>query len=159
MSARRRSFDRPVWVLFTALLAANLRRTKRACAEALASTRAEQELLRTVTDAMLDPQVLLEAVRDPAGRVIDFVYRSVNRAACSYLGLKEEELVGHCQQTIMPNLKRSGLQERYIQCLEDGQPLILNDFTLLNEILDETRRYDIHPRRPGRFRPSARHLE
>ena len=36
-----------------------------------------QGLLRASTEALLDPQVLLEAKRDPNGRVTDFIYRQL----------------------------------------------------------------------------------
>jgi sigma-B regulation protein RsbU (phosphoserine phosphatase) len=114
-----------------------------ALADALEASEAAQALLRASADSMLDPQMLLEAVRDRDGRVVDFVYRSVNPATCSYLGLDEGDLVGHHQLEFTPNMDSSGLHGRYIQCLEDGKPLVLDDFSLFNEILDDARRYDI----------------
>ncbi len=92
---------------------------------------------------MLDPQVLLEAVRDSRGRVVDFAYRSVNRAACSYLGLEVTDLIDHSALETLPNLEGSGLLGRYARCLEDGQPAIFTDFSYFNEIIDDGRRYDI----------------
>lgn len=52
----------------------------------------DQTLRQASADSMLDPQVLLEAVRDPVGRMVDLVYRNANRAACSFMGLAESEL-------------------------------------------------------------------
>lgn len=117
-----------------------------AAQQALESERA---LLRASADSMLDPQVLLEALRDPAGRVVDFIHRSVNPAACSYLGLDESDLIGHGQLESSPNLEGSELQRRFIQCLEDGRPVILDDFAFFNDILDDSRRYDIRVARAG----------
>ena len=111
--------------------------------DALAASEAAQALLRAGADSMLDPQVLLEAVRDPDGRVVDFVYRSVNRATCTCLGLEEADLVGHNQLESTPNMDSSALHARYIQCLEDGNPVVLDDLAFFNEILDDARRYDI----------------
>lgn len=110
---------------------------------------ADQALLRAQVDSMLDPQVLFEAVRDPAGRVVDLTHRSVNSAACSYLGLGEGDLVGHTQLEISPDLEGSELQRRYIQCVEDGRPVILDDYAMFNEILHDERRYDIRATRAG----------
>ena len=59
----------------------------------LAAHQAALALLRASADAMINPQVLFEAVRDPGGRVVDFVYRSANRAALSYLGLEDDQAV------------------------------------------------------------------
>lgn len=111
---------------------------------------AESEaILRARVDSMIDPQVLIEAVRDPDRRVVDFRYLSANEAACTYLGLAESELVGQTQLENSPILKDSELQRRYAQCLEDGEPVILDDFSFFNEILDDARRYDIRATRAG----------
>ena len=107
------------------------------------------ELLRASADSMLDPQVLLEAVRDSECRVVDFRYVSVNRAACRYMRLTAEELVGHNQLEITPDINGTVLHQRYIQCLEDGQPVILTDFPYLASALDDERRYDIRATRAG----------
>ena len=115
-------------------------------AERIANSEA---ILRASVDSMLNPHVLMEAVRDPDGRVVDFRYLSVNRAACIYLGLAESELVGHTQLENSPNLEGSELHRRYAQCLEDGQPVVFDDFPFFNEILDDARRYDIRATRAG----------
>lgn len=109
----------------------------------------DRTLLRASSDGMLVPQVLLEAVRDPGGRVVDFRYLSVNRATCSYLGLDEHDLIGHRLNESSPNLEGSELHQRYARCLEDGEPVILDDYTFFNEILDDSRRYDIRATRAG----------
>ncbi len=103
--------------------------------------------LQAITDAMLEPQVLIEAVRDSGGRVVDFVYRQANPAACEYLGMSREELVGRRQSHTSPNLRESGLHDLYIRCLQSGEPVILDDFIFFNAILAETRRYDIRAAR------------
>ena len=110
----------------------------------------DRNLLRASSDGMLVPQVLLEAVRDPAGQVVDFIYRGANRATCSYLGVVSEgDLLGRSAIESLPNLGGSGLLGRYARCLVDGQPVILDEFPYFNEILDESRRYDIRATRAG----------
>lgn len=106
-----------------------------------------QTLKQAIADCMLDPQVLLEAVRDPVGRVVDFIYCSANLAACSILALTESELVGRRLSKTLPNLMTSELTQRYAQCLEDGQPVILDDLSNLNDIPDESRYYDLRATR------------
>ena len=54
--------------------------------EALGFLTRGEDLLRAISDAMLDP-VLLDAVRDSHGRVVDFVHREVNQGRRDYLGL------------------------------------------------------------------------
>ena len=117
--------------------------------QAMAASDATQALLRANADSMLDPQVLLEAVREPTGRVIDFRYLNVNAAACLYLGLQESDLVGHTQLEAAPNLEGSELHQRYIRCLEDGEPVVLDDYSFFNEILGDDRRYDVRATRAG----------
>ncbi len=110
---------------------------------------ASEAMLRASAESMLDPQVLMEAVRDPDGHVVDFRYLSVNQATCTYLGLNEGDLVGHTQRENSPNLEGSELHRRYIQCLQDGEPVVLDDYAFFNEILDDARRYDIRATRAG----------
>lgn len=119
-------------------------------AEALEAVEGARALLRASTDSMIDPQVLFEAVRDPAGHVVDFRYRSLNRAACVYLNISEQDLLGQSVLETFPNMLSSGLIERYAQCVEDGEPVILTDFSYFNEMLDDARRYDIRATRAGR---------
>lgn len=106
-------------------------------------------LLQASADSMLDPHVLVEAVRGPDGRVVDFRYRSVNHAACAYLGLAANDLVGRTQLEFSPKLEGSELHRRYIQCLEDGQPLVLNDCPFFNGIPGDARRHDLRANRAG----------
>jgi len=112
------------------------------------AAEADRILCRASADSMLDPQALLEAVRDPAGRVVDFRYLRVNQAACRYLGLQECDLVGHTLGSAQ-NMERSELHRRYVQCLQDGEPVVLDDFAFFNEILHAVRRYDVRAARAG----------
>ena len=56
--------------------------------------QAERATLRATLDSLLDPHVLLEAVRDESGQIVDFVYADANPAACAYNGLEYQDLVG-----------------------------------------------------------------
>ncbi|MCB9408854.1 PAS domain S-box protein [Mycolicibacterium sp.] len=114
--------------------------------EHLAESR---RLLEASADSMLDPQVLFDAVRDHEGQVVDLHYRAVNRAACQYLQTEQADLLGSSVLDKTPGLKTSGLWARYLRCLEDGEPVILSDFSYDNEILHDTRRYDIRATRAG----------
>ncbi len=98
--------------------------------------------LRAVADALLDPQVLLDAVRDSTGHVVDFAYREVNQAACDYLGMTRPEILGRGAVEIMPGLKGAMLPD-YVRCLQTGEPLIRDNFAYDNEVLQDTRRYDV----------------
>ncbi len=111
------------------------------------TSESDRALLRASLNGMLDPQVLLEARRDADGRVVDFTYREVNRAMCDYLGLAREDLVGSGLLEISPGVAESGLFADYVRCLDTGEPVILDNFSYDNEILQDTRRYDLRAAR------------
>lgn len=95
---------------------------------AVETARRAALLMRAWADALHDPVNLLEAVRDNEGRVVDFVCRDVNRAACEQVGLTRSELLGKSLVERLPTMEKSGLLKHYAQCVDSGEPLILNDF-------------------------------
>lgn len=115
----------------------------------MAANESERALLRANSDGMLDPQVLMEAVRDPAGRVVDFVIRSANRAVCTHLGVREEDFIGFRVSKDPRNFEDTRLMERYLRCMEDGEPVIINDLPRYSDIEDELRYYDLRINRAG----------
>ena len=113
-----------------------------ALAQAIEASSRASDLMRATSDAMLDAQALLEGVWHD-GQIVDFVFRDVNPAACDYLGLTEEDLVGRSLLETMPNLGPSGLLAKYAHCAVTAEPLILDDVLYDNELLAGPRRYDI----------------
>lgn len=103
-------------------------------------------LVRTAVDAAVEPWALLEAMRDPSGRVVDFVCRDVNRAALRHHGRLREDLLGRRIAEVLPAAV-SGLHEFYARCLDNGEPLILDDFSDAGRTRDspapQSRRYDV----------------
>lgn len=124
--------------------------TKADQSEALDTSEVALALLRAGTDAMLEPHVVLEAVRDSDGRVVEFVYREVNQAACNYLGLSREKLLGSGLMELSKGVAEAGLFVGYVRCLDTGDPVIVDDFPYYNEILADTRRYDLRATRATR---------
>jgi PAS domain S-box-containing protein len=108
----------------------------------LGGTPAE-ELLRAAMDAMVDPQALLEAVRDRDGRVIDFVFREVNSAVGAILGMDREDLLGAGLTGTVPAIVESGLFAQYVHCLETGEPLRVEDFPFTSRRRPGLRRFDV----------------
>ncbi|WP_313674582.1 PAS domain S-box protein [Mycolicibacterium sp.] len=102
-----------------------------------------ERLLRAATDTMLDPQMLIQALRDHQGRIVDFIFREVNPAACDYLGKPSDEIVGAKLIATLPGLVDSGLLARYEQCVETGAPLTLKDFPYFSRGYQAVRRYDL----------------
>lgn len=104
-------------------------------------------LTRAWADAMPEPLVLLEAVRDDDGRVVDFVFREANRACCELTGSSRTELLGSSLLETLPTFASCGLMERYSDCLDGDGPVVLNDFEYQN--FDRRRRYDIRAESAG----------
>jgi diguanylate cyclase (GGDEF)-like protein/PAS domain S-box-containing protein len=117
--------------------------------QARAALELERARLRATLDSLLDPHVMMEAVRDGQGRIIDFLYTDANEAACNYNHLERAQLVGRRLLELLPAHTSTGLLDLYRHALESGQPLVLNDFVYPHEILAEERRYDIRAIRVG----------
>lgn len=113
----------------------------------VAASDEETVLLRASFDAQLDPQMIVEAVRDDAGRIVDFTYRAVNRATCETLGAAKERLIGRDLADTLPEFEESGLLRRYADCVDAGTPVILDDYTYTNRLRGETRQCDIRAAR------------
>jgi diguanylate cyclase (GGDEF)-like protein/PAS domain S-box-containing protein len=110
----------------------------------------EADLRRGVVEAALDPQILLEPVRDGGGRIIDFTYIDANEAACAYNGMTREELIGSRLLELMPGHGDAGLLDMYIAVLDTGRPLRLDAFAYAPELRGgETRYYDIRAVKVG----------
>ncbi len=110
-------------------------------------TATYMELLRDTVDGMLEPHLLVEAVRDGDGCVVDLRMLVVNRAALEYWGLRHELVVGASLLDVLPGVKDAGLFDVWVQALETGEPVALNDFTYDNEILGEVLHYDLRAAR------------
>ena len=115
----------------------------------IAAKESERGLLRANSDGMLDSQVLLEAVRDPEGQVVDLICRSANRALYSYLGLQESDLIGRSALEDLGNFDDSVLMEQYLHCLASGEPVVLNDLPRFSQIHQQMRHYDLRLNRVG----------
>ncbi|MEI6621248.1 MAG: PAS domain S-box protein, partial [Actinomycetes bacterium] len=96
--------------------------------------QAERVRLRATMDSLMDPHVLLEAVRDEAGMIVDFVYTDANPAACAYTGLDYQDLVGARLLDLLPGQAGSGLLQSYRQVVDTGEPLALDDVAYDQEV-------------------------
>jgi len=108
---------------------------------ARAEARAAQEQLRGVIDAMLDPWVLLNAVRDGEGHIIDFVYVDANAAACRENGTTRDELLGSRLLSKVPGQIRAGLFAQYAAVVDKGTPLALDDDPSPSDLPEGTMRW------------------
>lgn len=102
--------------------------------------------LRVTLDSLLDPHVTLRSVRDETGRIIDLVCNDANDAACRYSGRPKGQLVGSRLAALLPGHELSRNGDLYVQVVETGQPLSLDDIAF-------TEPPDVDGDRPG---PGAR---
>lgn len=89
----------------------------------LLEKRLADDRLRTMQELMLDGVVLLEAVRDATGRIVDFSIAYANPAAAGLLGAKESgDLIGALVLERWPGHRDSGLFDRYVAVVETKRP-------------------------------------
>ena len=90
--------------------------------------RRSESRLRAAVDSMLDPHVLLEAVRDDVARIVDFVFADANAAACAFNGLPCEVLVGGSLLGQLPAAGVTELLRLFRVVVEGGEPLVLDNW-------------------------------
>jgi diguanylate cyclase (GGDEF)-like protein/PAS domain S-box-containing protein len=119
-----------------------LRETSRAHADSTAR-------LQATLDSMLDPLVVLQAVRDEDGTLVDLEYVEANDAAVAYNRTTREELLGRRVRELFPGHVDEGLLPLYFGVVESGEPAVLDDLPYRNERRGETTRTDIRAVRCG----------
>ncbi len=92
-----------------------------------AATAAEQTRRAAAVQSMLDPHLLIAAVRDEVQDIRDFRILDANHAACEALGAPPEQVVGSHLGQMAQAFPRYGLFQRFCDVLDTGQPLILDD--------------------------------
>lgn len=109
----------------------------------------ETERLRAVLDSSLDPRVILGAVRDASGQIVDFRFEDANDKACDAMGMSREHMIGQRLLDIFPGVQEAGLLDGYIRAVEFGEPFEVDDVPYANEIVGTTLRYDIRAHAVG----------
>ena len=111
---------------------------------------AARAYLRATADSLLDPLVRFEAVRDEAGQIADFRFAAANSAACAYVGIPYEHLVGTRMLEHYPGVVSAGLLRQWAQVVETGEPLMLEDVTYPMETMGgQDRHLDVSAARVG----------
>ncbi|HPE10979.1 MAG: PAS domain S-box protein [Actinobacteria bacterium] len=111
-------------------------------AQAHSAAEAERQLLRATLDAQLDPQVLVEIIRDSAGAMMDCRFIEANPAACDFIGVPRDELVGQTLQSVRPGLLGEIDYERLAARIASRRPLVFNDY-LLDSLAGVRGRFDL----------------
>jgi PAS domain S-box-containing protein len=83
---------------------------------------------RTAVEHLLDPLVLLSAVRDADGQVVDFRYEYVNPAHVDQAPIVEDGVVGRRLLELHREAGTDGLFEAYRKVVETGEPIVWDAF-------------------------------
>lgn len=102
-----------------------------------------ENLLRVTVDGMLEPHLLVEAVRDEDDCVVDLLILVANRATLEYWNLPRDQVVGARMLDLLPGVELAGLFDVWVDALNRGEGVVLNDYPYANEILGELRHYDL----------------
>ena len=91
--------------------------------EARVRAAQNEQRFHVALESSVVPFSLLTPVRNADGRIVDFEWRYVNPAAQQALGRDSEALVGRRIRDVMPRAwDVPGQFERYVQCVERGEP-------------------------------------
>ena len=106
--------------------------------------------LRATLDSLFDAHVILEAVRDDAGNIVDLVHVEANDTACRYNRMTREELIGARLGEISPPEVAGALLAMCGGVIESGEPLVLEDFAFADRSrMMEQRRFDVRAVKVG----------
>ncbi|MCB0922150.1 MAG: EAL domain-containing protein [Actinobacteria bacterium] len=117
--------------------------------EARVQAQADAQQWQAAMDSMLDPFVVMTAVRDDGGLICDFKYTQANQAAADYNRVPLDAWIGSRLLVQFPGHRESGLFDSYVRVIEEGEPLVLDNVETLNELLGDVRRYDIRAAKSG----------
>jgi PAS domain S-box-containing protein len=91
---------------------------------------------RTTVEHLLDPLVLLLAVRDADGKVVDFRYEYVNPAHAEQAPVSGADVIGRRLLELHPEALSSGLFDAYRKVLETGEPIVWDAFGYEGTVTD-----------------------
>jgi PAS domain-containing protein len=96
--------------------------------------RLQENRFRRAIDSMIDTVVIGAAVTDDDGRVVDFTVEFIN-AGHDEVGRREaRELLGRRFTELWPNVASSGLLGRYVDVVETGEPLVVDQIGYTEEV-------------------------
>lgn len=98
---------------------------------------------RAWLDAELDAHLFLEAVRDGAGQIVDFLLVDVNAAGSEYLRRAPEELLGRRLLDLFPGAADSEVMQLYSRCVDMGEPLVRKAAPMTSQVQLTDRLFDV----------------
>ncbi len=93
-----------------------------------AALTVSESRFQAAVETLLDPFAILRAVRDPNGRVVDFVYEFANESAQQVNRMPAgDRLVGRRLLDLLPAHESSGLLELYAHAVDTGEAIHLDE--------------------------------
>jgi two-component system, cell cycle sensor histidine kinase and response regulator CckA len=96
--------------------------------EAQAALRKTEEQLHTSIENMVDSFGIFSAVRNSAGKIIDFKIDYVNNTACEMSSLSKDELIGKTLFSLLPKKTLTQLFTEFIKVIETGESFVWESF-------------------------------
>jgi signal transduction histidine kinase len=93
-------------------------------AQAAEQLRISDERFKAVQETSPDGFMVLDAVRDEHGAVVDFIWSYANEPAARLVGQTRDFLPGRRLLEVHPGNQAEGLFERYVQTIADGIPWV-----------------------------------
>jgi diguanylate cyclase (GGDEF)-like protein/PAS domain S-box-containing protein len=90
----------------------------------------ERQRLRAQMASMINPLVLVESIRDPAGRIADFTIADANPPACEFFTLDRDRIQGRRLLELLPLMSTTGLIARFAETADTGRLTVIDDFPL-----------------------------
>ena len=100
-------------------------------------------------ESLIDPHVMMKALRDSDGRVVDFVITDANDAALARIGRSTSSVIGTHLLDLWPDDRDVGLLDQYAHTVDTGEPLVVNNFVFPEESVELGRRYDFRAVKVG----------
>ncbi len=109
----------------------------------------QQARTRATLDSLLDPQVVLEPIRDRNGGISGFTDADANSTACVYFNLRREDILGKALHELFPAPVAASLLEMCRGAMESAVPLVRDNFFFPGESAAGDRYLDIRGVRFG----------
>ncbi|MDP4175100.1 MAG: PAS domain-containing protein [Bacteroidota bacterium] len=93
-------------------------------AQHLSNLKNQTKLIQLAVENMLDPFIILTAVRDDSDKIIDFIYTYVNKEAEKANKLKREDTIGKKLLDIFPTFRNGNMFNEFVKVAETGRPVI-----------------------------------
>ena len=82
-----------------------------------------EDRFRAASEASLDSLVMMDAMRDDSGAIVDFRITVANENAARLFGVPVEELVGKRVTRHFPPAQKEALLRKYVDVAESGEPV------------------------------------